>query len=98
MERSHNKSLFLHHERNIWDRLAEEAWLRGELAAQLAAAHQRITELTPATEEVANLRIRGADARRHATKAEEKAMALIERACEDNAEAERVWKERDDLL
>jgi hypothetical protein len=55
MERSHNKSMFLHHLRNICEHLAKEAWLRRELAVQLAAAHQRITELTLATEEVANL-------------------------------------------
>jgi hypothetical protein len=55
MERSHDKHLFLHRERDVWDRLAEEARLRGELAVQLAAAHQRITELAPAIGEAANL-------------------------------------------
>jgi hypothetical protein len=37
MERRHDKSLFLHREGDIWDRLTEEARLRGELAVQLAA-------------------------------------------------------------
>ena len=45
MDRSQEKSAFLHHEKGIWDRLATEehlrtTWerLREELAAQLTAA------------------------------------------------------------
>jgi hypothetical protein len=53
MERPRNKSMFLSRERDVWDHLAEEAWLHGELAAQLAAARQRITKITPTAEEVA---------------------------------------------
>jgi hypothetical protein len=55
MEHSHDKSLFLYHERDVWNCLAEEVRLRRELAVQLAATRQRVTELTPAAEEVANL-------------------------------------------
>jgi hypothetical protein len=55
MECSHEKSMFLHRERDVWDHLAEEARLHRELEVQLAAAHQRVTELVPITEEVANL-------------------------------------------
>jgi hypothetical protein len=39
MEHSRDKSLFLHHERDVWDRLAEEARLRRELVVHLVAAH-----------------------------------------------------------
>jgi hypothetical protein len=90
MERSHDKSLFLCHERDVWDHLAEEARLHRELAVQLAATRQRVTEITPTTGEVANLGIWEPDAHWHATEAEEKATALIERACKDDMEAERV--------
>jgi hypothetical protein len=38
------------------------------------------------------------DARRHIVEAEEKFAALIEWARKDDAKAERVWKEQDDLL
>jgi hypothetical protein len=62
MERSRDKSLFLHHERDIWDHLVEEAWLHGELVVQLTAAHEKVVELTPTGEELANLRIREANA------------------------------------
>jgi hypothetical protein len=90
--------LFLHRKRDIWDHLAEEVRLHGELAVQLAATRQRVTELTPATEEVANLQIREADAYQHTIESEEKATTLIEQAHKDDAKAERVQKERDDLL
>jgi hypothetical protein len=55
MERNREKSLFLHCERDVWDCLVEEAWLRGELAMQLVATHQRVVKLAAATKEVANL-------------------------------------------
>jgi 6-phosphofructokinase len=70
----------------------------GWLTEQLNAARQKVAELTPASEEVASLRIKEADARRHADEAEEKFVALAERACLDAMEAEQVWKERDELL
>jgi hypothetical protein len=38
------------------------------------------------------------DARRHAVEAEEKVVALVERARKDDVEAEWIWKEWDDLL
>jgi hypothetical protein len=98
MERSRDKSLFLHRERDVWDRLAKEVRLHGELSVQLAATRQRVAELTPTTEEVSNIRVREADAHRHTVEAEEKVTALIERAHKDDDEAERVPKERDDLL
>jgi chromosome segregation ATPase len=92
MERSHEKSLLLRHERDICDHLAKEVRLPEELAVQLAAAHQK------GTEEVANLRIKEMDAHRHVVEAKEKAKTLILRVCKDVAEDEWVWKEWDDLL
>ena len=35
-----------------WDRLTEEAWLRGDLSAQLTAAQHRETEACRDTEEI----------------------------------------------
>ena len=35
-----------------WDRLTEEAWLRGDMSAQLAAAQQREAEARRDAEEV----------------------------------------------
>lgn len=57
-----------------------------------------MAELPPATKEVANLRRKEADAHRHADKAEQSFADLIEKSRKDNVEAERVWKERDELL
>ena len=57
-----------------------------------------MAELAPTTQEVADLRVREKDAHDDTHEAEEKLMALIERACTDAVEAERLWKERDDLL
>ena len=39
--RSRNKSLFLRDRKAEWDRLTEEAWLRGDVSAQLAVVQQR---------------------------------------------------------
>ena len=36
--RSRGKSRFLHEQKETWDRLIEEAWLHGEVTAQLVAA------------------------------------------------------------
>ena len=47
---------------------------------------------------MADLQVRGKDARDAAREVEEKLMVLIERARMDAAEAEWLWKERDDLL
>ena len=53
-----------------------------------------MAELDPTTREVADLQFREKDA----YEAEEKLVALIERVCMDAMEAERLWKERDNLL
>ena len=37
MDHNREKSLFLHHEKDVWDRLAEEKRWHEELEAQLAA-------------------------------------------------------------
>ena len=57
-----------------------------------------MAELVPTAREVADLRVREKDARDNAYEAKEKLMALINRACTDAVEAERLWKERNDLL
>ena len=57
-----------------------------------------MAELVPTAREVADLRVREKDARDNAYEAKEKLMALIDRACTDIVEAERLWKERNDLL
>ena len=49
MDRSWEKFLFLHREKDVWDRLAEETWQNEELAAQLTATHQEVPKLAPAT-------------------------------------------------
>jgi hypothetical protein len=48
MARSQEKSLFLHRQKDAWDRLIEDTWLRGELAEQLIAAHREVAKLAPA--------------------------------------------------
>ena len=57
-----------------------------------------MTKLAPAAQEVADLRVREKDARDNAHEAKEKLAALIERVHTDTVEAERLWKEWDDLL
>ena len=57
-----------------------------------------LTELAPAAQEVANLRVREKDAHDDTREAEEKLTALIERARTDAVEAKRLRKEQDDLL
>ena len=39
--RSQNKSRFLHEQKAEWDHLSEEARLRADMAAQIAAAQER---------------------------------------------------------
>ena len=57
-----------------------------------------MAKLAPATRGVADLQVREKDAHDDACKAEEKLAALIERVRTDVVEAERLRKERDDLL
>jgi hypothetical protein len=57
-----------------------------------------VAELAPTSEEVASLRIREVDAHWHANEAEEKFMALAERARLDTMETEHIRKEGDELL
>jgi len=57
-----------------------------------------VAELASAAREVADLRVREKDARDDAHEAKEMLMALIERVRTDAVEAERLRKERDDLL
>ena len=52
-----------------------------------------MAELAPAAQEVADLQVRGKDARDAAREVEEKLMVLIERARTDAVEAERLRKE-----
>ena len=73
-------------------------WRSEGLATQLAATCQEVAELALAAQEVADLRVREKDARDDARKAEEELTALIERACTDVVEVERLRKEWGDLL
>ena len=57
-----------------------------------------MVELTPLTEEAANLQSWVAEARRDADEAEKAFVALSVRSRKDNEEAARVRKERDELL
>ena len=57
-----------------------------------------MAELAPATQEVADLRVREKDARDIACEVEEKLVALIKRARTDAMEAERLRKEQGDLI
>ena len=93
MDRSWEKSLFLHLENDVWDRLAEEKRRREELEAQLAAARQEVAKLTLVHQELADLWMKEAEARVDAQEAGEKLMALLERMRVDEAEAEQLRKE-----
>jgi hypothetical protein len=72
--------------------------VHGWLTEPLDTAHQKVAELTPASEKVASIQIKEADARRDATEAKKKLTALADRARLDTAETKRLWKERDELL
>jgi hypothetical protein len=98
MVRSWEKSQFLCCQKDAWDCLAEEAWLHRELIEQLITTCQKVSELAPTDEEVTSLRIREAGACQHANKAEEKLVALAERACLDAVDFEQLQKKRDELL
>ena len=47
MDRSQEKSLFLHYEKDVWDCLAKEKQLHKELEAQLATTHDEVVVLDP---------------------------------------------------
>ena len=68
------------------------------MIAQLVATQQRVVELTPITEEAANLWSWVAKARWDADEAEKVFEALSARSWKDDEEATRVRKERDELL
>ena len=57
-----------------------------------------MAELAPIHQEFTDLRIKIAEARIDAQEVGEKLVALLERTRVDEAEAERLWKEWDDLL
>jgi hypothetical protein len=98
MAHSKEKSQFLHGQKDAWDCLAKEAQLHGCLTEQLDTARQKVVKLAPTGEEVASLRIKEVNARRHANEAEEKFTALVERARLDGTKTKRIRKERDELL
>ena len=68
------------------------------MTAQLIAAQQRVVELTPLTEGVANLRSCVAEAHRDANKAEKVFKAMSVRSRNNDKEDARVWMEQDELL
>ena len=68
------------------------------MTAQLVAAQQRVAELTPLTEEVADPQSWVAEDRRDADEAEKAFEALSARSQKDEEETARVKKERDELL
>ena len=68
------------------------------MIAQLIATQQRVVELTPLTEEVANLQSWVDETRRDADEAEKAFEALSVRSRKDEEEAARVRKEQDELL
>ena len=68
------------------------------MTAQHVAAQQRVVELTPLTEEAANLRSWVAEACRDADEAKKAFEALSTRTWKDDEEDTRVRKEWDELL
>ena len=68
------------------------------MIAQLVATQQRVVELTPLTEEAANLQSQLAEACRDADEAEKAFEALSMMSRKDDEEATWVRKERDELL
>ena len=95
--RSREKSRFVLKQKENWDCLIEEARLRGDVAAQLVATQQRVAELTPLAEEADSLRLWEVEARRH-EETERAFEALSARVRQDEEEAARVRRERDQLL
>ena len=72
--------------------------MHGDVSAQLAAAQQRVAELTPLAEEAASLWLREDEAHWDAEDVEKSFEELSERARLDEEEDARVRKERDELL
>ena len=70
----------------------------GSVIAQLIAAQQRVVELTPLTEEVANLCSLVVEACWDADEAEKAFEALLLRSRKDDEEVTKVRKGRDELL
>ena len=68
------------------------------MIAQLVAAQQRVVELTPLTEDAANLRSWVAKAHRDVDEAEKTFEALSARSWKDDEDAAKVSKEWDELL
>jgi DNA repair exonuclease SbcCD ATPase subunit len=68
------------------------------VTAQLAAAQQRVAELTPLTKDAANLWTRETEARQHTDEAEKMSTYLSERSRKGDEEATQIKKERDELL
>ena len=95
---SREKSWFLHEQKVEWDHLTEEAWLHGDVSAQLTAAQQWVPELTPLAKEAASLWLWEAEAHRDAEEAEKVFEELSVREWQDGEEAARVQKEQDKLL
>lgn len=81
---SQEKSRLLRDEESAWDHLTEFERQRQELVNQLTAAHQQITALVPATEELASLCVKERDARRDAKEAGQKLIDLLERKHQDD--------------
>jgi hypothetical protein len=52
---SQEKSLLLHREKDVWDRLTEETRLHEGLAKQLSTTHREVAELTLVGRELADL-------------------------------------------
>ena len=68
------------------------------MIAQLVATQHRVVELTSPAEEVTNLWSQVVEARQDADKAEKVFEALSARSRKDDEDANRVRKERDELL
>jgi hypothetical protein len=68
------------------------------VTAQLAAAQQRVVELTLLIEEVANLRTREAEARWHVDDVEKMFTDLSARSRRDDEKATWIKKDQDELL
>ena len=68
------------------------------MTAQLVATQQRVAELTPLAKEVDSLRLWEAKSRRHEEETKRAFEALSVRVRQDEEEAARVRRERDELL
>ena len=68
------------------------------MTAHLATARQRVAELSPLAEEVASLWLWEAEARRHEEETEKAFEARSARVRQDEEEATKFRRERDQLL